>query len=105
MAELPMSQRELAEKSAVSVATIRELQHATTPRRRSERTLGALSTALDWPEGYLRAVLKGESPPAGAAAGSSGDLALVLSRLDEIRGEVRRLAEAVDRLGGDRSAS
>jgi transcriptional regulator with XRE-family HTH domain len=101
MIELPISQRELAEKSAVSVATIRELQHATAERKRSTRTLGAISEALGWPEDYLRAVLKGDTPPSGGASSRpAGDLGVVLSRLDQIHGEVRRLAEAVDRLGG-----
>ncbi len=106
MAELPMSQRDLADRSAVSIATIREIQRGSTARRRSARTLGALSEALGWPEGYLRAVLTGRVPPAGSAAEKSdGQLDLVLSRLDQIHGEVRRLAEAVERLADGETAA
>jgi transcriptional regulator with XRE-family HTH domain len=106
MTELPLNQRDLAERSGVSVATIRELQYPSTPRRRSARTLGAISEALEWPEGYLRAVLRGEAAPTGGTpAKPSGDLGLVLSRLDELQGEVRRLADAVEHLTTDGAAS
>ncbi len=46
--ELGWRQRELAERSHVSQAIVRELQHQTVERRRSARTLEALSTTLGW---------------------------------------------------------
>lgn len=100
MAELSMTQRELSDRSGVSVATVRELQHGKTERRRSARTLADISKALNWPEGYLWAVLHGSTPPSGSGkqAGGQGDLAVVLARLDQLQSEVRRLADAVDRL-------
>ena len=74
MTELPLNQRDLADRSGVSVATIRELQYPNTPRRRSARTLGALSEALEWPEGYLRAVLHGEAVPTGGTLTKSSGI-------------------------------
>jgi ribosome-binding protein aMBF1 (putative translation factor) len=44
--ELGWRQRELAPRSHVSPAIVRELQHHTVERRRSARTLEALSVAL-----------------------------------------------------------
>src|SRR5579883_3489224 len=63
MAELGLSQRELIERSRVSKAIVNEIQHNTVQRRRSGRTLEALSLALDWHPGYLAAILRGHRPP------------------------------------------
>jgi transcriptional regulator with XRE-family HTH domain len=63
LTELGMRQRELAERSHVSQAIIRELQHNTVQRRRSARTLEALSLALGWHPDHLTAVLRGLPPP------------------------------------------
>jgi transcriptional regulator with XRE-family HTH domain len=63
MAELGISQRELIERSHLSKAIVREIQHDVVRRRRSARTLEALSTALDWHAGYLAAVLTARRPP------------------------------------------
>ena len=60
--ELGMRQRELAERSHVSQAIVRELQHNTAQRRRSSRTLEALSVALAWHPQHLTAVLTGRTP-------------------------------------------
>ncbi|MEU7934490.1 helix-turn-helix transcriptional regulator [Micromonospora echinofusca] len=100
MAELPMTQQELAERSKVSVATLRELQYATATRKRSARTLAAISQALSWPDDYLRAVLTGATPPpsGGGSAGRVDSSSLVLARLDQLHAEVRRLADAVERI-------
>jgi hypothetical protein len=40
----------------VSVSTLRQLQHGAS-RRVQNRTLAAISTALDWPEDHLTSVL------------------------------------------------
>jgi transcriptional regulator with XRE-family HTH domain len=78
--ELGWRQRELAERSHVSVAVVREIQRHTVERRRSPRTLQALSVALGWEREYLHRVLKGRSQqPRGHIA---PDLAAVWSRLD-----------------------
>ncbi|MEU8209998.1 helix-turn-helix transcriptional regulator [Micromonospora sp. NPDC049044] len=102
MADLPLSQQELAERSKVSVATLRELQKATATRKRSARTLAAISQALGWPDDYLRAVLTGSTPPdGGGGVGRADSSSLVLARLDQLHAEVRRLADAVERMGVD----
>ncbi|MFB9851063.1 hypothetical protein ACFFMR_11790 [Micromonospora andamanensis] len=97
-----MTQQELAERSKVSVATLRELQYATATRKRSARTLAAISQALGWPDDYLRAVLTGAMPPTGGGdTGRADRSSLVLARLDQLHAEVRRLADAVERIAVD----
>lgn len=96
--ELRMTQLELAAKSKVAPATIRELQYNKLSRRRQPRTLEAVSVALEWPAGYLGDVVAGRKVQ--PHDGDSGDL--VLGALDEIRdqlGEVKvRLAAVEERL-------
>lgn len=57
MEELGITQRELAERTGVSAATLRQIQNNYGPRRRSPRTLSAISTGLRWPAEHLKAVL------------------------------------------------
>jgi hypothetical protein len=58
-----MTQVELATSSGVSTATLREMQNARIPRRRSSRTLAAISTALQWPSDHLEHLASnGEAP-------------------------------------------
>ena len=96
LTELGMRQRELAERSHVSQAIIRELPH-TVQRRRSGRTLKALSLALSWHPDHLRAVLRGLVPP------EPGDPPLpatdedVPARLALIEHQLRQIT---DQLGG-----
>jgi transcriptional regulator with XRE-family HTH domain len=61
--ELGWRQGELAERSHVSRATVREIQHHVVERRRSARTLEALSIALGWHPQHIDAVLRGSRPP------------------------------------------
>ena len=63
-AELGLRQRDLIERSRLSKAVVGELSRNVAPRRRSARTLEALSTALDWHPQHLSAVLAGREPPA-----------------------------------------
>ena len=63
LSELGLRQRDLAAQAHVSQAIVRELQHNTKQRRRSARTLEALSVALGWHPGHLHAVLDGREPP------------------------------------------
>jgi len=61
--ELALTQVELAQRSQVSVATIRQLQSGSTePKRRHPRTLRALSEALQWSPDHLEAVADGRDP-------------------------------------------
>jgi transcriptional regulator with XRE-family HTH domain len=87
-------QRELAERSHVSQAIVRELQHHTVERRRSARTLEALSVTLGWHPQHLAAVLAGRRPPA-ADEPVSDQGETVWSRLDTLD---ERLSEITDRL-------
>lgn len=110
LAELGMRQRDLADRAHVSQAIVRELQHNTRQRRRSARTLEALSLALGWHPHHLRAVLDGEPPPdpgepvelpAGAVA---DQLATIDARLRSIE---QLLIDLHGRIGGggvDRAA-
>lgn len=61
--ELALKQKELAERSGVSLAIVREMQQGRIQRRRNPRTLEALSIALDWHPQHLGAVLQGKTPP------------------------------------------
>lgn len=103
LAELGMRQRELAERSHVSQAIVRELQHNTAQRRRSARTLEALSVGLAWHPQHLTAVLIGRTPP------EPGDPPLaadddVPARLAVIEHHLRELTERIGEIS-DRIAA
>ena len=92
--ELGWRQGELAERSHVSQAIVRELQHHVIERRRSRRTLESLSTTLGWHPQHLDAVLHGSTPPRLAEPVSDNQDKL-WSRLDTLE---QRLDEIVERL-------
>jgi transcriptional regulator with XRE-family HTH domain len=95
MAELGINQAELIERSQVSKATVGELYHNSAQRRRSARTLEALSMALGWHPQHLGAVLKGQRvPDIGEPVSRSDDD--VPGRLSAIE---YRLAQIEERLG------
>src|ERR1700744_6553718 len=77
-------QRELAERSRVSAAVVREIQLHTVERRRSPRTLESLSVALGWAPGRLDSVLRGHTRHDGVGGQVTADAAALWSRLDEI---------------------
>ena len=83
VAELGWRQRELAERSNVSPAIVREIQRHTVERRRSPRTLESLSVTLGWEPQRLEAVLKGRRPPT-ATEPATGNGEMPTSRLDAI---------------------
>jgi transcriptional regulator with XRE-family HTH domain len=88
-AELQLQQRELAERSGVSLAIVREIQQGRIQRRRNPRTLEALSVALQRHPQYLAAVLEGRTPPdVGQAPPPQPDPVLVAlnTLIREIRG-------------------
>ncbi|HKR51657.1 MAG TPA: helix-turn-helix transcriptional regulator [Pseudonocardiaceae bacterium] len=93
--ELGWRQRELAQRSHVSQAIVRELQHHTVERRRSARTLEALSSALGWHPQHLATVLRGRTPPELGEPVVSDNGRTVSSRLDAID---ERLSEITDLL-------
>jgi len=88
--ELGWRQRELAERSHVSVAVVREIQRHTVERRRSPRTLEALSVALGWEPEHLDRVLKGRAEQPEGHTASNG--VALWSRLDSLE---LRLAESL----------
>jgi hypothetical protein len=60
--ELGLCQIDLIRRSQVSKAVVGEIRH-NVRRRRSPRTLAALSIALNWHPQHLEAVLSGHRPP------------------------------------------
>ncbi|HEY3750255.1 MAG TPA: transcriptional regulator [Pseudonocardiaceae bacterium] len=63
MAERGMTQQQLIDDSDVSKLIVGEIQNNSKQRKRSPRTLKALSTALGWHPDHLAAVLNHRSPP------------------------------------------
>lgn len=95
-AELGLRQRDLIERSRLSKAVVGELSRNATPRRRSARTLEALSTALDWHPQHLSAVLASREPPAvGDPIYRPDD---VPARLTTIERQLREITDRLDEL-------
>lgn len=107
MTALGLNQRELASRAHVALSIVREIRHNTVERRRSGRTLEALSVALGWHPRHLAAVLLGESPPSpddpvdyggdgvpARLAAIEDQLAEITKRLDEMNAN---LATVIDR--------
>ncbi len=93
-------QRELAERSHVSQAIVRELQHHTVERRRSPRTLESLSVTLGWHPQHLDAVLAGRTPPQrDEPVRDYGDT--VQARLDALDQRLREITDRLDDLKSD----
>lgn len=101
--ELGWRQRELAERSHVSLAVVREIQRHTVERRRSQRTLESLSVALGWEPERLDTVLKGR---ARQVAGTSAaiDSAAFWSRLDALEGRLDEIVKLISELRADVAA-
>lgn len=97
--ELGWRQRELAERSNVSTAVVREIQRHTVERRRSRRTLESLSVALGWHPEHLDAVLNGRPPPVKEPVAVSGEL--VLSRLDAVERRLDHMTRIMNALKAD----
>ena len=104
LAELGLSQRDLIERSHVSKAIVREIQHNVTQRRRSERTLEAISEALEWHPSHLSAVADGRTPQnVGEPVINSyddvpGRLAVIEHQLREIVGRLNDVHEIREQL-------
>jgi hypothetical protein len=105
--ELGVRQCDLIERSRVSKTAAGEIQHNLAQRRRSARTLEALSVALDWHPQHLVAVLEGRRPPqAGDPIVTDHDVlghaAAIERRLQEI---TDRLHDKVDQISADLSVA
>jgi len=97
--ELGWRQRELAERSRVSLAVVREIQRHTVERRRSPRTLESLSVALGWESGHLDAVLYGRAGQTpGNRIPASG---VLLARLDALEERLDEIAKLIGELRSD----
>lgn len=94
---LGLRQKDLAERSGVSVAIIREIQQNKTQRRRNPRTLEALSVALQWHPQHLGAVLAGIKPP-DAAPESAPPADPVAAALENVVREIRGLRAQIGTL-------
>ncbi len=97
--ELGWRQRELAERSHVSVAVVREIQRHAVERRRSRRTLEALSVALGWEAEHLDGVLKGHAQQHGRPI--APDYAAVWSRLDSVDHRLDEIVKLLKELRSD----
>lgn len=98
--ELGWRQKELAERSNVSQAIVREIQHHVVERRRSPRTLESLSVTLGWHPQHLNAVLHGRKPPEpDEPATAAPDT--VWSRLDALERRMDEIAARLDDLKSD----
>lgn len=95
--ELGLRQRELAERSHVSQAIVREIQHHTVERRRSARTLEALSLALNWHPEHLTAVLSGQRAPELGTPVTSPEED-VPARLAAIERQLRTITHRLDEM-------
>lgn len=98
--ELGWRQRELAQRAHVSAAVVREVQRHTVERRRSPRTLQALSAALGWEPGYLDDVLKDRvRADHGNPIAPGGDQ--LWSRLDSLEKRLDEIFKVVTELRSD----
>jgi transcriptional regulator with XRE-family HTH domain len=98
--ELGWRQGELAERSHVSRATVRELQHHIVERRRSARTLEALSTTLGWHPQHIDAVLRGRRPPEPTEPVTNNGESL-WSRMDALEQYLNDITERLDAIQTD----
>jgi transcriptional regulator with XRE-family HTH domain len=103
MAEIDLTQADLAARAGVALMTVRELQHNLQPRRRNPRTLAAVSEALGWPGDQLARILEGQ-PVEDVDAHDP-----VLAELDAVKADLtaiyRRLDALERRLGTDAEPS
>ena len=98
--EFGWPQGELAERSQVSRATVHEIQHHTVERRRSTRTLEALSIALSWHPQHLEALLHGRRPPNHTTRDTDNAESLY-SRVHAIEHRLGEITDRLDEIGAD----
>jgi hypothetical protein len=98
--ELGWRQRELADRSHVSLAIVREIQNHTIERKRSPRTLESLSVALGWEPQRLDAILNGQAPAIGGTM-PPAETAALWSRLDELDGRLNEITKLLAELKSD----
>ena len=102
MAARRVGQQELATLSGVSVSTLRQVQHGA-GRRVQNKTLAAISRALDWPEGYLTDVLVSDYCCEPVAPPPEDDPVLAaLHRIEERLIEISKRLDTIE--PGDRKS-
>lgn len=101
--ELHLSRKEVANRSRISLATIREMEHPRTSRVFGRDVLEAVSRALDWPPDYLlRAIyLPSSEEPGPITQEMMTALAPYLEKIDAIPRLQEDVAAIKDRLGID----
>ncbi|HJQ46897.1 MAG TPA: helix-turn-helix transcriptional regulator [Amycolatopsis sp.] len=100
LTELDMTQSELAARAGVAPETVRELRLNLHPRRRSPRTLGALSEALSWPTDHLSTVATRGSAAVDGAAISDAELGAITDELSSIATRLNEIASRLAKRGG-----
>jgi transcriptional regulator with XRE-family HTH domain len=100
LTELGLNQRELSERSNIALSIVREIRNNTVQRRRSGRTLEALSVALGWHPRHLAAVLLGLTPPApNDPVDLAGDS--VPARLAAIEDQLHEITKRLDEMSAN----
>ncbi|MDR7301628.1 helix-turn-helix domain-containing protein [Haloactinomyces albus] len=94
MGELDMTQQELTRRADVAPMTVRELQNNLKPRKRSARTLAAISEALDLPSDHLSSVLESEEP---SDSGGTDSLRVELEQVKQTLADLAERLEIVER--------
>lgn len=94
MHERGLSQRELAERSGISVATLRKIQHGQA-QSRSRATLATLSRALGFRDDHLWGIANQGQPPAELLDASAiddlrTDLADLRNRVQAIEAQLNQ---------------
>ncbi len=101
LTDIDMTQADLAARAGVALMTVRELQHNLQSRRRSARTLAAVSSALGWPDDHLARIADGQTvvdvdagdPVLAELDGIKEDLRSIFQRLDAIEDRLESEAE------------
>ena len=102
MADRRIGQQELAHLSGVSVSTLRQLQHGA-GRRVQNKTLAAISRALDWPDGHLSGVLLANRPPVIATPPQAADaIPIALQRIESCLSDISQRLARLERTLGSR---
>jgi DNA-binding Xre family transcriptional regulator len=98
MAQLRIGQQDLANRSGVSVSTLRQVQHGA-GRRVQNKTLTAIARALDWPDDHLADVLLNriDASTTSSAEDVPAPLLAALHELAEGMREISQRLAAVER--------
>lgn len=93
LSKLGMTQKELAKRSRVSVATLRKIQKGVA-QDRSDAILSAVSRALGFPDDHLRSLADGAARRSSTVATADTDLR---SEVADLRRRVEALEEATSK--------